>query len=285
MKRQNAVIFSCCLILTCGLYAGVRIKEKIDKANIKKELNNVIIPNAERELKDFITQSRQLRDSIAYYENILGKIKINTDIVQYFPQLNEILHLTNCILSDWHTQYDAVQSAAAQYSDQDSIPSELAKKIHYMEEEIIPEHISNSKRLDFLLETACESIDNSMNYFLQQKNQMHAANITLHTNKILNSLREIKKVLNAINNSENIINVNTVKKLNADIDLAVLNVDSINKKLIPARKIRGYESKIDNFKTQKTDIDNKTKAQAYKVANLKHSGTVEKIYNDRKKVK
>ena len=40
MKRQNAVIFSCCLILACGIYAGVRIKEKIDKANIKKELNN-----------------------------------------------------------------------------------------------------------------------------------------------------------------------------------------------------------------------------------------------------
>lgn len=54
MNKQNAKIFTLCLLLSAGAALGLKVKEKTEKNQIKKELETVLIPNAERELDSLI---------------------------------------------------------------------------------------------------------------------------------------------------------------------------------------------------------------------------------------
>ena len=73
MNKQNAKIFTLCLLLSAGIALGLKVKEKTEKNQIKKELETVLIPNAERELDSLIFVHRSLRDSIMYFNNELQK--------------------------------------------------------------------------------------------------------------------------------------------------------------------------------------------------------------------
>ena len=71
MNKQNAIIFAACVLVATAASVGVKNNEKKQKEQNKQELNNILIPNAERKLDSLIITRNLLRDSIVYFQNEL----------------------------------------------------------------------------------------------------------------------------------------------------------------------------------------------------------------------
>lgn len=282
MNKKTAIILSTAILLSAGIPIGIKIKNKKEKEEIENTLNNILIPNAEKELNELMKQNRQLRDSICYLEELLETYEKSTNINQFFPQLREILQLTQSVLSDWHKQYDSVQSEIAKHTNTDSIPDTLQSQLYFLEEEIIPNNIANSKRLDFLLETSVNQIETSMNYFLQAPEKLTALNTAIHAKNIQNNLHTIKQTINTLNNSANTVKSATLQKLKHEMGYITLKIDSINDNLFPASKISQQEKKLQQLKQSRQNVGIKTKEQIHKLVKLRHSRTADEMYHAKK---
>lgn len=69
MKRKNAIILAAALILSVGT-VGIGVQKKKDKDKLKDKIENILIPNAEKEIEDLGKSSAMLKDSVSHYEKL-----------------------------------------------------------------------------------------------------------------------------------------------------------------------------------------------------------------------
>ena len=109
MKKENAFVFMLCLMFATSVSFGVKTKEKNEKNQIKKELNNVLIPNAEKKLDSLILTCNMLRDSITCFQNELQNQTQYTQIKKQIPTTQEISNTLKTLADQWHCEYTKTQ--------------------------------------------------------------------------------------------------------------------------------------------------------------------------------
>ena len=278
MNKQNAKIFTLCLLLSAGAALGLKVKEKTEKNQIKKELETVLIPNAERELDSLIFIHRSLRDSIVYFNGELQKQSQYTQIKKQIPAIKEISNNLNILATQWHNTYTETEDDIAEYTDSANIPQKLTQRIDYLTNDFVSSSISNNRRFDSIAENLQNALDTYTDYFYEHDPQ-NVSEEYKFIDAFYTYLHKTKDLIYGINNSQNLFNERDLQLLGYKTDLAITEFC----KLQNANKTYETTKKLQQFKQLKTESNIKLDKQMRKVAELKTSFAPEKIYKSRHK--
>ena len=278
MKRKNAIVFTACLILSAGAALGLKVKEKTEKNQIKKELETVLIPNAERELDSLIFVHRSLRDSIMYFNNELQKQSQFSQIKKHLPAVQEISVLLQNISTRWHTEYSKTADEIATHKLEAFTPLHLDRRLTYLTDEIVSKPVINCRRLDFITETLQNNLESCTCYFEHNDKQDIQSEYRFLT-ILYTTLTHIKELSAAIDNNQNIIKKQDLIMLEAKANKLLTEIT----KIYTSHQGQIVADKLQQSRQQKIETDIKLDKQMRKVAELKANFAVEKIYKSRHK--
>lgn len=278
MNKQNIRTFTVCFLLSTCAALGLKVKEKTEKNQIKKELSTVLIPNAEYELDSLILAHRTLRDSIVYYKEETPKQSRYTQIKAHLGTIQEISLLLQSVSTQWHTEHSKIKDEITVHYLEPIVPLYLNKRLAYLTDEIVSVPVQNCKHLDFITETLQSNLECCICYF-EQNNKLDLTAEHRHLTTLFTTLKYIQQLLSAIDKNQDVI-----KKQ----DLNLLEIKT-NKLLAEITKIYNSHQgkivadKLNQFKQQKNETDIKLDKQMRKVAELKANFAVDKIYKSRHK--
>lgn len=278
MNKQNAKIFTLCLLLSAGAALGLKVKEKTKKNQIKKELETVLIPNAERELDSLIFIHRSLRDSIMYFNNELQKQSQYSQIKSHLPAVQEISVLLQSISTQWHTEYSKTADEIATHKLDAFTPLHLDRRLTYLTDEIVSKPVINCRRLDFITETLQNNLESCTCYFKHNDEQDVQSEYRFLT-ILYTTLTHIKELSAAIDKDQNIIKKQDLILLEAKANKLLTEIT----KIYTSHQGQIVADKLQQLKQLKTESNIKLDKQMRKVAELKANFAVEKIYKSRHK--
>ncbi len=137
MKKKTAITLGALALLVSGVtFGGFRIKEKKEKDKIEKELKEILIPNAEKELDALTKQHSDLNDSITYYANQIEMLTQDTliseaDAKEISKLLSDIQKDLSSSYSKWTKKYEKYYEGEGEY-DYDRMPKEGVKQSDYL---------------------------------------------------------------------------------------------------------------------------------------------------------
>ena len=111
MKKKTAITLGALVLLAGGItFGGFKIKEKKEKDKIEETLNNVLVPNAERELDTLVLQEKDIQDSIRFLEEQIRQIDADSlisrsDVEVIEKLLNDIKNDLEKEESRWYNVY------------------------------------------------------------------------------------------------------------------------------------------------------------------------------------
>ena len=278
MNKQNIRTFTVCFLLSTCAALGLKVKEKTEKNQIKKELETVLIPNAEYELDSLILAHRTLRDSIVYYKEETPKQSRYTQIKAHLGTIQEISLLLQSVSTQWHTEHSKTADEIATHKLDTFTPLHLDRRLTYLTDEIVSKPVINCRRLDFITETLQNNLESCTCYFEHNDEQDVQSEYRFLT-ILFTSLTHIKELSAAIDNNQNIIKKQDLIMLEAKANKLLTEIT----KIYNSHQGKIVADKLNQFKQQKNETDIKLDNQMRKVAELKANFAVEKIYKSRHK--
>lgn len=278
MNKQNAIIFAACVLVATAASVGVKNNEKKQKEQIKQELNNILIPNAERKLDSLIITRNLLHDSIVYFQNELQNQSQYIQIKKQIPEIKSVLTLLENITNQWHRQYSQTADRIAAYPDSVLVPTELQQRQTYLKSNIVTEPVMNNKEFDFIAEHLINTLDSHISCF-----EKHNPQDVQQEYKIINNFYETihcaKDFVFAIDKSQNIINKRDLKRLEQQTDLLLKEFA----KILFAQNGEITVDKLYQLRQNNADNEYALKKHMKELAKLKTSYAVDEIYRQRKK--
>lgn len=277
-KKQNAIIFAICVLLASSASVGIKTKEKKEKEQIKQELNNVLIPNAEKKLDSLITTRNLLHDSVVYFQNELISQSQYTQIKKQIPKITFTLSLLENITNQWHRAYSMTEKHIAAYPEGDKIPENLQQKHLYLTNNMILEPVLHTKRFDFIAEYLINTLEAYLSCFdYHNTNNVHQEPQII--NNIYETLHNVKDLLSAIDPSQNIIDKQNIKFLKQQINILLDDFA----KLQNESNIETTVTELNRIKRNRAETDYQLRQQMKKLAQLKTNYAVDELYKQRKK--
>lgn len=277
-KKQNAIIFAICVLLASSASVGIKTKEKKEKEQIKQELNNVLIPNAEKKLDSLIITNKLLRDSIVYFQNELKTQSQYKQIKNQISKVSSVLSLLENMSNQWHCAHSMTEDCIAEYPEGAEIPENLQQKRLYLTNNMILEPVLHTKRFDFIAEYLINTLEAYLSCF-----EYHNANDVHQEPQIVNSLYEtlhnVKDFVYAIDPSQDVIKKQDIKKLKQQIDILLNELAQIQINDNVSLTVK----RLNKFRQNKTENDFVLRQQIKKLAQLKTNYAVDELYKQRKK--
>ena len=138
MQKKSAIILSLAALMAAGVTFGtLKYKDEREKEKIKKELNDILIPEAEEKLNTLLLTDKSLQDSIAYYNDRIRELEQDslisrTDVDVISDLLSSIDKDHQNARAKWNEKYFDLYYGGDGYFDEDNLPEEAARQIRYL---------------------------------------------------------------------------------------------------------------------------------------------------------
>ena len=277
MTNKNIITFAICILLASSAELGMKHKTKKDKEQIKKELNTVLLPNAERKLDSLILSRNILHDSIAYFQNELKNQTKYTQLKEQIPIAQDICTDLESLSMQWHREYAKTEDTIANYADSTQIPPALLQRLSYLTNEIVSTPVMNNQRFDFI----SENLQNTLESYISCFDYHNPDNIESEyeiIDGIYTTLCYVKDLVFAIDNSQNIFDKKQLKNLGQKTDKVITEFCKMQ-----SENQTQYISKKLYLKKRQRDTNNYAlKEHMKKVAGLRSKFAVDSLYKVRK---
>lgn len=280
MKKENAFVFMLCLMFATSVSFGVKTKEKNEKNQIKKELNNVLIPNAEKKLDSLILTCNMLRDSITCFQNELQNQTQYTQIKKQIPTTQEISNTLKTLADQWHCEYTKTQNQISEHSDSTTISPKTKQKITYLTNNIVSTPVLESQRFDYISENLQNSLEDYISMFYSHNPKDIQSEYEI-VDGFYVTLHNVKDFISAIDNSQNVLNKYKLRQLQQNTDSAVTAFGKMQQE----DQTQIIIDKLNKLKQNKDSTDNRLNNHVKELAKLKSSFAVDNIYKARHKEK
>lgn len=277
MKNKNIIAFAICILLASSAELGLKHKIKKDKEQIKKELNSILLPNAEKKLDSLILTRSMLRDSITYFQHELKKQSRYTQLKKQIPIAQDICIDLESLSMQWHREYAKTEDAIANYADSTQIPPALLQRVSYLTNEIVSTPVMNNQRFDFI----SEFLQNTLESYISCFDYHNPDNIESEyeiIDGIYTTLCHVKDLLFAIDNSQNIFDKKQLKNLKQKTDKAITEFC----KMQSENQTQYISKKLYLMKRQNDTNNYALKEHMKKVAGLRSKFAVDSLYKTRK---
>ena len=256
---------------------GLKHKIKKDKEQIKKELNTVLLPNAERKLDSLILSRNMLHDSITYFQHELKKQSRYTQLKKQIPIVQDICTDLEYLSIQWHREYAKTEDAIANYADSTQIPPALLQRLSYLTDAVVSTPVMNNQRFDFI----SENLQNTLEAYISCFDYHNPDNIESEyeiIDGIYTTLCHVKDLVFAIDNSQNIFDKKQLKNLGQKTDKAITEFC----KMQSENQTQYISKKLYLMKRQRDTNNYALKEHMKKVAGLRSKFAVDSLYKVRK---
>jgi hypothetical protein len=277
MTNKNIITFAICILLASSAELGMKHKIKKDKEQIKKELNTVLLPNAERKLDSLILTRSMLRDSITYFQHELKNQTKYTQLKEQIPIAQDICTDLESLSIQWHREYAKTEDAIANYADSTQIPTALLQRLSYLTDSVVSTPVMNNQRFDFI----SENLQNTLESYISCFDYHNPDNIESEyeiIDGIYTTLCYVKDLFFAIDNSQNIFDKKQLKNLGQKTDKAITEFC----KMQSENQTQYISKKLYLMKRQKDTNNYALKEHMKKVAGLRSKFAVDSLYKVRK---
>jgi hypothetical protein len=277
MTNKNIITFAICILLASSAELGMKHKIKKDKEHIKKELNTVLLPNAERKLDSLILTRSMLRDSITYFQHELKNQTKYTQLKEQIPIAQDICTDLESLSIQWHREYAKTEDAIANYADSTQIPTALLQRLSYLTDSVVSTPVMNNQRFDFI----SENLQNTLESYISCFDYHNPDNIESEyeiIDGIYTTLCYVKDLVFAIDNSQNIFDKKQLKNLGQKTDKAITEFC----KMQSENQTQYISKKLYSMKRQRDTNNYALKEHMKKVAGLRSKFAVDSLYKVQK---
>lgn len=264
-------------MLASSAELGIKHKIKKDKEQIKKELNTVLLPNAERKLDSLILSRSMLCDSITYFQHELKKQSRYTQLKKQIPIVQDICTDLESLSMQWHCEHTKTEDAIANYADSTQIPPALLQRLSYLTDGVVSTPVMNNQRFDFI----SENLQNTLESYISCFDYHNPDNIESEyeiIDGIYTTLCYVKDLVFAIDNSQNIFDKKQLKNLGQKTDKVITEFC----KMQSENQTQYISKKLYLMKQHRNTNNYALKEHMKKVAGLRSKFAVDSLYKVRK---
>lgn len=249
MKKKTAITLAALALLASGVtLGGFRVKEKKEKDKIEKALNEILLSDAKQKLYELERQDAELWDSIDYYTRVLQGLTPDTLISK--SDADTLRQLVSSIYDDWKSVYSSflnkywdVGYAGDRFFDDEALPKPAQNKLKYLNGGMLKNYYDASwweseYRYDDIIGQLSVDGDDHPYVHYALRRVWHMLDEIEYQNIVEQekTVRKLEVFVNNIDNSQGVINQNTLEKMKKIVQNLFVKGNLNNKKEVERKK-------------------------------------------------